>query len=307
MQDVNTERRAAETVTPDLTDALNEYGPLHHVVLRDVRAAYGDQQRLDRLWQAQEFQGAPDFAAALAEYEAFHEILADSGARIDLAPPDERVGLASIYSRDSSIVASGGTILCRMRNAYRGPEPAVAGAFYDKLGIPVLGAITGSGTLEGGDFVWFDAQTCAVAEGYRTNAEGIRQLKALLGPGVHVAVVPLPHHQGPDACLHLMSIISPVDADLAVVYSPLMAVPFRDWLLDRGIQFVEVPDEEFEPTMACNVLALGPRKCVMIEGSPKTRARLEAAGCEVIPFKGQEISIKGAGGPTCLTRPICRG
>jgi N-dimethylarginine dimethylaminohydrolase len=173
-------------------------------------------------------------------------------------------------------------------------------------GIPVLGAIDGDGLLEGGDFVWFDRATCAVAEGYRTNAEGVRQLREILGPGVEVLAVPLPHDQGPGACLHLMSLISPLDADLALVYSRLMPVPFREWLLARGIALVEVPDEEYGLTMACNVLALAPRKCLAIEGSPVTRARLEAAGCEVIAVKAEEISLKGGGGPTCLTRPLLR-
>ena len=171
----------------------------------------------------------------------------------------------------------------------------------------MLGASEGAGLLEGGDFVWFDAASCAVAECYRTNAEGIRQLREILGPGVDVQAVPLPHDQGPGACLHLMSLISPLDADLALVYSRLMPVPFRNWLLARGIRLVEVPDEEYGLTMGCNVLALAPRKCLAIEGSPITRARLEAAGCEVIAFKAEEISLKGGGGPTCLTRPLLRG
>ena len=119
-------------------------------------------------------------------------------------------------------------------------------------------------------------------------------------------VVPLPHHRGPDDVFHLMSIVSPVDADLAVVYSPLMPVPFRDWLGGRGIRLVEVPDEEFL-SMAANVLATGPRRVVMLEGNPVTRARLEAAGADVATYDGSEISVKGGGGPTCLTRPLARG
>ena len=180
-------------------------------------------------------------------------------------------------------------------------------AYYEALGVTVLGAIVGDGLLEGGDFLWLDDATCAVADGYRTNPEGIRQLRDILGAGIHVEAVALPHHRGPDACLHLMSFISPLDRDLALVFSPLMPVPFRNWLLERGIGLVEVPDEEFEATMGCNVLALAPRKCLAIDGNPVTRARLEAAGCEVVAYKGREISLKGGGGPTCLTRPLIRG
>ena len=285
---------------------LNEYGTLRRVLISPAEAAYGSQARLDAVWQGEEFLGGPDFAEARREYNGFAQALAESGAEVDVFPDGAELGISAIYIRDSSLVAPGGVILGRMRNAYRSPEPSTLGAYYAAQSVPVLGAIEGDGLLEGGDFVWFDATSCAVAEGYRTNAEGIRQLRAILGPGVEVQAVPLPHDQGPGACLHLMSLISPLDADLALVYSPLMPVPFRSWLLERGIELVEVPDEEYALTMGCNVLALSPRKCLAIEGSPVTRARLEAAGCEVIAVKAEEISLKGGGGPTCLTRPLLR-
>ncbi len=285
---------------------LNEYGAIRRMALRHARDAYLSQARLDAVWLAEEFVAAPDYAAALAEYDRFTAVIEAAGVPLEFMPADERDGISAIYVRDSSIVAPGGVILCNMANAHRAPEPAAVGEYFAAAGVPVVGAITGDGTLEGGDFVWFDATTCAVAHGYRTNAEGIRQLKALLGPDVHVEVVPLPHHRGPRECLHLMSFISPLDDDLAAVYSPLMPVPFRDWLVARGIALVEVPDAEFAPSMGCNVLALGPRRCLVIDGNPETRARLEAAGCAVVAYKGAEISIQGCGGPTCLTRPLAR-
>jgi N-dimethylarginine dimethylaminohydrolase len=146
----------------------------------------------------------------------------------------------------------------------------------------------------------------AVGRGYRTNDRGIEQLRAILdGALEELVVVPLPHWRGPGDVFHLMSIISPVDQDLAVVYSPLMPVPFRERLLDRGLTLVDVPDEEFD-SMGANVLAIGPRQCLMVSGNPITRARLERAGAEVFEYDGREISLKGGGGPTCLTRPLER-
>ena len=146
----------------------------------------------------------------------------------------------------------------------------------------------------------------AVGHTYRTNQEGIRQLTTLLQPlGVEVITVPLPHYKGSSDVFHLMSILSPVDVNLAVVYSPLMPIVFRNFLLQRGHQLVEVPDEEFE-TMGCNVLALAPRECLMVAGNLRTKAALENAGCKVTVYKGKDISVKGGGGPTCLTRPIYR-
>ena len=297
----------ADAVAAFGQSALNEYGPIRHLVLRHVRDAYRSQARLDERWRGEEFLGGPDYDEALAEYDRFLEAIADAGIEPEFARADDRNGISAIYVHDSSLVSRHGVILCGMRNAYRGAEPAVMGDDYARQGVPVVGAIAGGGILEGGDFIWLDQHACAVAQGYRTNADGIRQLRELLGPAVHVEVAPLPHGDGPGACLHLMSLISPLDADLALVYSKLMPVPFRDWLLERGMRFVEVPDEEYEPTMGCNVLALAPRKCLAMEGNPETRRRMEAAGCEVVVYQGSEISLKGGGGPTCLTRPLIRG
>jgi N-dimethylarginine dimethylaminohydrolase len=84
-----------------------------------------------------------------------------------------------------------------------------------------------------------------------------------------------------------------------------MPVPFRRHLLDRGIALVEVPDQELE-TLGCNLLAVAPRACIMVEGNPQTRRRIETTGCTVRAIEGSEICVKGGGGPTCLTRPILR-
>ena len=174
------------------------------------------------------------------------------------------------------------------------------------MGYPIAGRIAPPGLLEGGDVIWLDRRTVAVGRGYRTNDEGIAQLRLLLGDSIdELIVVPLPHWRGPGDVFHLMSMISPVDRDLAVVYSPLMPVTFRETLCARGITLVEVPDDEFE-TMGANVLAIGPRRCIMVAGNPMTRARLEQAGAQVAEYEGLDISLKGGGGPTCLTRPLQR-
>lgn len=285
---------------------LNEYGPLRRVALRHPRAAFGGPAAVAATWRALGYGAAPDFARACADYDRFAAVLAEAGAAIDFLPAGDGLTLDSLYVRDAALMTPGGIVLANMGKAARDGEPEAMGAACAALGLSVAGRITGAGRLEGGDVIWLDPATCAVGRGYRTNDEGIGQLKALLGPGVEVVTVPLPHYKGPDDVFHLMSIISPLDADLALVHSPLMPVPFRDFLLARGIHLVEVAEEEFE-TLGCNALALGPRRCLMAEGNPKTRARLEALGCEVLTYAAEEISLKGQGGPTCLTRPLVRG
>ncbi len=286
--------------------ALNEFGPLRRVALRHAREAYAGQDRIARDWEALGYPAPPDFNRALGDYDALVRALEDAGTEVLLLDGGDDLTIDSIYVRDAALVAPGGAILCAMGKAARQDEPAAMAQALEAAGIPVLGAIEPPGLIEGGDLVWFDERNCAVAEAYRTNAEGIAQLRALLGPEVEVIAVPLPHYKGPGDVFHLMSVISPLDRNLALVHSPLMPVPFRQWLEARGIDLVEVAPDEFE-TLGCNVLALGPRHCLMAEGNPETRQRLEAAGCRVATYPAGEISAKGEGGPTCLTRPLVRG
>jgi len=220
-------------------------------------------------------------------------------------PPGDGVGIDSIYVRDASVESPRGVVLASMAKPGRRGEPAAQRATFEAWGIPVAGEIREPGHLEGGDVVWFDAETVAVGRGYRTDDEGIRQFRGIVGAAVEVVVVPLAHWHGPGDVFHLMSIVSPLDRDLALVYAPLLPVPFREWLLARGIELVEVPAEEFD-SMGANVLATAPRRAIALAGNPETRRRLERAGVEVRELVGAEISLKGGGGPTCLTRPLDR-
>ena len=286
--------------------AQSDVGPLRRVVLMSARDAFSSQAEIDRLWRTLNFTGPPDFKRAVDEHEELVEILHGFGIETLFLPHADDRTLDAIYVRDASVATNRGIILCSIGKEARRAEPAAQGAQFRAWGVPILGEIGGEGRMEGGDAAWIDEHTVAVGRGYRTNDEGIRQFRALLGDAVnHLIVVPLPHWRGPGDVFHLMSIFSPIDRDLALVYSPLMPVPFREELLERGFELVEVPDEEFE-TMATNALAVAPRRCLLIEGNPRTRARLEEAGVEVTEYRGREISLKGGGGPTCLTRPLQR-
>lgn len=286
--------------------AQSEVGAVRRIVLRHAREALGGEERIAAQWRALNWSEPPAFHRAVAEYERFAALLERLGAAPCFVRAGSGDGLDSIYVRDAAVVSEHGVILCSMGKAARRDEPRNLGPELERLGVPVLGAISGAGRLEGGDVVWLDRRTIVAGRGYRTNDEGLAQLRALLGDTAELLVAPLPHFRGADDVFHLMSILSPVDRNLAVVYSPLMPVPLRELLLDRGFGLVEVPAEEFE-RLGCNVLAVAPRRCVMAAGNPRTRERLERAGAEVFEFEGREICAKGAGGPTCLTRPLERG
>jgi N-dimethylarginine dimethylaminohydrolase len=285
---------------------LTEHGRLGRVILKHPRDAFSSAAQIDRQWQALGFTAAPDLARAVEEYEVFLEHLRRVTSDLQFLDADPAAGLDSVYTRDAAILCDRGVIRCAMGKAARTAEPVLLGDALRNLDVPVAGAIEPPGRLEGGDLVWLDPRTVVVGRGYRTNDEGIRQLRALLDDSIdELVTVPLVHWRGPGDVFHLMSFLSPIDADLAVVYSPLMPVPFREWLIGRGVQLVEVPDEEFD-SMGANVLALAPRRCLALDGNPVTRRRLEAAGADVIVYSGREISLKGGGGPTCLARPLWR-
>jgi N-dimethylarginine dimethylaminohydrolase len=284
----------------------SETGKLKSLYIKRAADAFISEENLAKDWKALNYLGKPDLEKAIAEYACFESILRAEQAEVISLPADPGLNMDSIYCRDAAIATDGGMILCRMGKTARNGEPAAERKAFEASGVSILGEIESPGTLEGGDVAWLDEKTLAVGHTYRTNGEGIQQLRAFLAPlGVELVVVPLPHYKGPSDVFHLMSILSPVDKDLAVVYSPLMPIPFRNLLLERGYALVDVPETEFE-SMGCNVLALGPRDCLMIAGNPLTQAALEKAGAKVTLYVGPEISVKGGGGPTCLTRPVLR-
>ncbi len=286
--------------------AHSESGKLSSLFIKKATAAFIDDAHVSMYWEALNYLGKPAIEKAINEYKAFEKILKDHGAQVYYFPEDSSVNMDSIYCRDAAIATSRGMIICNMGKAGRKNEPAAQQKAYEANGIKVLGVITAPGTIEGGDVAWLDSKTLAVGHTYRTNEEGIKQVTALLKPlGVNVITVPMPHYKGPSDVFHLMSVLSPVADNIAVVYSPLIPIVFRNELMARGFELVEVPEEEFD-SMGCNVLALAPRTCLMVKGNPITKSRLEASGCRVIEYEGAEISVKGGGGPTCLTRPVTR-
>ena len=209
-----------------MTTAGAEYGRLTRVVIKHARDAFRDDAQIAAQWRVLNFTAAPDFGAAIAEYDAFAALLGRLGAEVVQLPANPATTLDSIYVRDAAIVTALGIVLCNMGKPQRGTEPAAQRQAYEAWGVPVAGEVQAPGKIEGGDVVWLDDRTVAVGRGYRTNDEGIRQFRALLGDSIdELIVVPLPHWRGAADVFHLMSIISPVDRDLAVVYSPLMPFP----------------------------------------------------------------------------------
>jgi N-dimethylarginine dimethylaminohydrolase len=288
-----------------------------------MNAGYGAQSMTAPLRRVLMRRPGPEMAAAdparwhytsaidLEEARGAHDAFADALRAWDVEvlyheePLPEHAD--SVFVFDPALVTDRGTLLLSMGKELRRGEEEPLARTLQACGVPIYGLLEGTARCEGGDTMWLDHDTLAVGRGFRTNAEGVRQLRALLAPlGVTVLDYDLPYFTGPEACLHLLSLISPVDDDLAVAYPPLMPTAFWEELKRRGVRLLEVPEEEFARTQATNVLCVVPRRVIMLAGSPVTQGLLEEAGCEVVTFPGEPLSFKAEGGPTCLTRPVWR-
>lgn len=281
-------------------------GALGRVLVCAPQAAgWSEPERRSR-WRELGYAAEPDASAAEAQHAALQQALRAAGAEVLCLEPDAAVSLDGVYVHDPSFLTDKGAILLRMGKDCRLAEPAAHGRAYTSLGVPVLGEIRAPGCVEAGDLVWLDATTVLAGRGYRTDAAGLEQLRALLAPlGVTVLAAPLPHSAGPASCLHLMSLMSLLDASTVLVDLPWLAVETVELLGTRGFKLIEIDYSERD-TLACNVLALGGRRLVIFAENPRTIARLREAGFDVRTVPGSELGIKGGGGPTCLTRPLLR-
>jgi len=281
-------------------------GSLQRVLVCSLAAAGWNQPERAGRWHDLGFQHPPHDSAPPQHAALLHELKAVGAEIIDL-PAASDLTLDAVYAHDASLATDFGLIVMRPGKPNRVAEGRHHRALCQRLGIPIFGEIAAPGTTEAGDIVWLNAKTLLVGHGYRTNAEGIEQLRRLLAPkGVEVLSAPLPYGSGPAACLHLMSLISLLDERTALVDLPWLAVETVELLRRHGFQFVEIDYSERD-TLACNVLALGAKRLLAIEENHKTNDRLRRAGFDVRTFPGSELCINGGGGPTCLTRPLLRG
>jgi N-dimethylarginine dimethylaminohydrolase len=281
-------------------------GELQRVLVCSPKTAGWNDGATRSHWRELGFLHAPNFDTAQAQHEALCRQLEAAGAEVVQLGSDENLSLDAVYAHDASLPTDFGLVLMNPGKSNRVAEARHQREFCRALGIPVLGAVNSPGKAEAGDIVWLDSKTLLIGQGYRTNAAGIDQIRTLLAPnGVHVIPVPLPHGSGPSTCLHLMSLISLLDDQTALVDISWLGVPTVELLRDRGVSFIEIDSSERE-TLACNVLSLGRRRLLALEENGKTNDRLLRAGFEVRTFRGSELCINGSGGPTCLTRPLLR-
>ena len=282
-------------------------GELRRVIVCPPANAGWNVSAKSAAWGQLGFQHAPNFAAAQKQHEVFCRVLHDSGAEVLTLPAAESGTLDAVYTHDASLATDFGMLLMNPGKKSRRPEAALHAAFCAGVGVPVFGSVAAPGISEAGDIVWLDAKTLLIGNGYRTNQEGIEQIRQMLSPyDVEVRSASLPYGTGPSACLHLMSLMSMLDEQTILVDLPWLAVETVNLLQARNFRLIEIDDSERE-TLACNVLALGKKRLVALQENAKTNQRLRDSGFDVQTFPGDELCINGGGGPTCLTRPLLRG
>ena len=279
---------------------------LKTVLLKNPQAAFKSQKTIDLQWQDLNFIDKPDFKKSVTQYENFIDILNDNNVEILYIPEDEITSLDSIYTHDPIFMTPNGAVIGNMGKTQRKPETIIMKNYLNEIGVPILGEIINDATLEGGDVIWIDEKTVAAGLTYRTNNKGIDQLRKILSTiSIEVISVDLPHWNGPVDVLHLMSLISPLNENLFLIYKKLLPISLLKLLEKLDIKTISIADEDYD-SLGCNVLPLSTTKCLITSGNNKTCKIIEENGIEVIEFQASEICYKGSGGPTCLTRPIYR-
>lgn len=279
---------------------------LKSAILKHPKDAFKSQKFIDDHWESLNFISKPKYDKAILQYENLIKILNDNNVDIHYLPSDDQTYLDSIYTHDPMFMTQQGAIFGNMGKELRKYETLMMEEYFIKNNLPILGKIKDKGSLEGGDVIWVDKSTVAVGLTYRTNAEGINQLENILSKiGVNLIKVDLPHWDGPNNVLHLMSLISPLQEKLFLIYEKLIPVGFLNFLKAKNIKFLNIDESEYD-TLACNVLPLSENKCLIVSGNDKTRSVIDRSGIETIEFEASEICYKGSGGPTCITRPILR-
>jgi dimethylargininase len=291
------------TMTPSAPGRLafggqSNIAPLRDALLKPPGAAFGRAFEVPGCG----FFHPVDLDLAKREHAAFAELLSSLGTRVHLL--DAEVDSPDLlYAYDPLIVTDRGAIPLRPGKRTRQVEPAAIEGWTLAHGIPTVGRIEAPGTIEGGDTFWLRPDLFLIGRTLRTNAEGARQLAALVGGDVRIFDVP--YYKGAADLVHLMSIIHPIADDVALVRLPLLPVGLYQLLMDMGYRLIEVPDEEYD-TLGGNVLVVRPGVVIAAAGNPVVAARLAAVGCEVHTYPATEIGVNGSGGPTCMTRPIYR-
>ena len=279
---------------------------LKTVLLKNPQAAFKSQKTIDLQWQDLNFIDKPDFKKSVMQYENFIDILNDNNVEILYIPEDEITSLDSIYTHDPIFMTPNGAVIGNMGKTQRKPETIMMKNYLNEIGVPIFGEIINDATLEGGDVIWIDEKTVAAGLTYRTNNKGIDQLRKILSTiSIEVISVDLPHWNGPVDVLHLMSLISPLNENLFLIYKKLLPIGLLKLLKQLDIKTISIADEDYD-SLGCNVLPLSTTKCLITSGNDKTFKIIEENGIEVIEFQASEICYKGSGGPTCLTRPIYR-
>ena len=279
---------------------------LKTVLLKNPQAAFKSQKTIDLQWQDLNFIDKPDFKKSVTQYENFIDILNDNNVEILYIPEDEITSLDSIYTHDPIFMTPNGAVIGNMGKTQRKPETIMMKNYLNEIGVPIFGEIINDATLEGGDVIWIDEKTVAAGLTYRTNNKGIDQLRKILSTiSIEVISVDLPHWNGPVDVLHLMSLISPLNENLFLIYKKLLPIGLLKLLKKLDIKTISIADEDYD-SLGCNVLPLSTTKCLITSGNNKTCKIIEENGIEVIEFQASEICYKGSGGPTCLTRPIYR-
>ncbi|MFD7552774.1 dimethylargininase [Streptomyces sp. NPDC059816] len=226
-------------------------------------------------------RAALDVARAVEQWEAYGEALRAHGWQtLEVEPADHCPDAA--FVEDTVVVFRNVALIARPGTESRRPETAGVEEAVARLGASV-NWVWEPGTLDGGDVLKV-GDTLYVGRGGRTNAAGVRQLRATFEPlGARVVAVPVKRVH------HLKSAVTALPDGTVIGYEPLVDTPG----LFPG--FLPVPEES-----GAQVLLLGGDRLLMAASAPRSADLLADLGWEPVLVDLGEFE-KREGRVTCLS------
>jgi len=224
------------------------------------------------------------------------------------------IPLRSIPYTRETIIIRGGAIIERPVVAYKKGLEFYHAKRLMELGCPILHTITGKGAYEASNMVWIDDISVILAVGLRGNMEGLRQVEQVLRnhgvEDIHIAHLPGYLYErkrqvgGSSGIFHLDMTFGMAYYKIGVLWPGGVGYDTILWLESKGVDIIEVPDEELN-MCAANLLPIAPKKVIVSSINLKVTRELRKRGIDVIELDLSEFA-KGGGGPTCLTLPLIR-
>jgi len=231
-----------------------------------------------------------DHAAATEQWNALYELLASTGAQIELQPPVE--GLPDlVFTANAAMMFGNKAVLSRFKHPQRQGETPHDRQWFESNGFEAIDP-PGEFSFEGAGDALFCGDTLFAGYRMRSDASGAQQIGQLLG----VRVLPLELVSA--RYYHLDTCFCPLSPEKAIYFPGAFDAYGRRVLAEHVPQLIAVEPDEAE-SFACNAVVVG-KQVFTNKGCPRLHEDLAKHGYEPTATPLGEF-VKAGGSAKCLT------